>query len=45
MSFITSNVNDSILNAITVKGANHFLMFKKYEIIKKELLSILEKNN
>jgi len=43
MSFITANVNESLLTAITVKDANHFLMFKHYGMVKNELLTILEK--
>jgi len=42
LEFITSKVNDSLLNAITIKDANHFLLFKKYNLIKNELLTILE---
>jgi hypothetical protein len=41
MAFMTANVNDSLLNAITVKGANHFIVFKQYKMIKQELLKIL----
>ncbi len=43
MAFITKNVTDSILKPITVKDANHFLLFKKYDLVKKELLEVLEK--
>ena len=42
IDFITEKVNDSLLNAITVKDANHFLMFKKFNMIKNELLAILD---
>ncbi len=45
IDFMTANVNDSLLNAITVKGANHFILSKKYLMVKKELLEILEKLN
>ena len=41
MAFITSKVNDSLLKAVTLKGANHFILFKNYDIIKKELLEVL----
>jgi pimeloyl-ACP methyl ester carboxylesterase len=42
MDFIISRVNDSLLKAITVKDADHFILFKHYEMVKKELLDILE---
>ncbi|MCF6348513.1 MAG: alpha/beta hydrolase [Flavobacteriaceae bacterium] len=42
MAFITTKVNDSLLNAITVKDANHFILFKNYGMVKKELLVILD---
>lgn len=42
MAFITSKVNDSLLKAITVKDANHFIAFKQYNMVKQELLRILE---
>lgn len=41
MDFIKAKINDSLLTTITVKDANHFLLFKKYNIIKNELLQIL----
>tara|TARA_R110002073_G_scaffold279026_1_gene442888 strand:- start:128116 stop:128982 length:867 start_codon:yes stop_codon:yes gene_type:complete len=41
MAFITSKVNDSLLKAVTIKGANHFILFKNYDIVKKELLEVL----
>jgi len=40
--FMTSRVNDSLLNAVTVKDANHFILFKKYQMIKKKFLTILK---
>ena len=43
MEFIKTKVNDSLLNAVTVKGANHFILSKKYGMVKEELLSILNK--
>ena len=43
MDFITNNVNKDLLKAITVKNANHFLLFKKYPLVKNELIGILEK--
>jgi pimeloyl-ACP methyl ester carboxylesterase len=42
MDFIISRVNDSLLKAITVKDADHFILFKHYEMVRKELLEILE---
>ncbi len=42
MYFMTANVNDSLLKAITVKDASHFLLFKNYDLVKSELLTILD---
>jgi len=41
MAFITSKVNDSLLKAVTLNEANHFILFKNYDIVKKELLEVL----
>jgi len=43
MNFITSKVNDSLLNAITVKDANHFISIKHYGMVKEELLRVIHK--
>jgi len=42
MDFIKANVNDSLLKAITVKDASHFLLFKNYDLVKTELLTMLD---
>jgi len=42
MAFMIAKVNDSLLKAVTVEDANHFLLFKKYSMVKKELMVILE---
>ena len=42
MAFMTANTNDSLLNAKTIHGGNHFIVTKNYEMIKADLLSILE---
>ncbi len=42
MYFMTASVNDSLLKAVTVKDANHFILFKNYDLIKTELLTILD---
>lgn len=42
IDFITSKVKDSMLNAITVKDANHFILIKHYGMVKKELLRVLK---
>jgi pimeloyl-ACP methyl ester carboxylesterase len=41
MAFIISKVNDSLLKAVTLKEANHFILFKNYDMVKKELLEVL----
>ena len=41
MAFITSQVNDSLLKTVTLNEANHFILFKNYDLIKKELLEVL----
>ena len=43
MDFIKTKVNDNLLKAVTLKDMNHFILSKKYELIKKELLDILDK--
>jgi pimeloyl-ACP methyl ester carboxylesterase len=41
MAFISSKVNDSLLKTVTLKEANHFILFKNYDTIKKEILEVL----
>lgn len=41
MAFITSKVNDSLLKTVTLIEANHFILFKNYNMVKKELLEVL----
>jgi len=45
IDFMTAKVNDSLLDAITVKDANHFILSKKYSMIKKKLLEIIKRVN
>ncbi len=42
MNFIKSNVPEKILKAVVLEDMNHFILSKKYEMIQKELLEILE---
>jgi pimeloyl-ACP methyl ester carboxylesterase len=42
MNFIISKVSDTILKAVVLEDMNHFILSKKYGMIKKELLQILE---
>ncbi|MEE9348528.1 MAG: alpha/beta hydrolase [Flavobacteriaceae bacterium] len=41
MAFLQSKINDSILKSVTIDKGNHFIIFKKYELIKKEMLAVL----
>ncbi len=43
MAFMTANINDSLLHAITIKKGNHFIVTKNYTMIKNDLLTILNK--
>ncbi len=43
MHFIKSKVSDTILKAVSLEGMNHFILSKKYQVVKEELLQILEK--
>ena len=43
MAFLQSKIQDSILKCVTIDKGNHFIIFKEYDLIKKELLSVLEK--
>ena len=42
MAFIKSQVSDSLLTAKSIPKGNHFIIFKKYEMIKKDILRLLE---
>ncbi len=42
INFIKTNVKDSLLNAVTVKDTNHFILTKHYGMVKKELLRVIE---
>lgn len=44
MYFIEKKVPKTVLNAVSLEGMNHFILFKKYDLVKKELLHILENN-
>ncbi len=41
MAFMQSKVNDSLLKCVTIDKGTHFIIFKNYEMIKKEMLAIL----
>ena len=43
MDFVKKKVNDSLLTAKTIEKGSHFIIFKKYDMIKKDLLEILKK--
>jgi len=43
MGFIKSKVSDSILKTVVLEDMNHFILSKKYEVVKGELLEVLEK--
>jgi pimeloyl-ACP methyl ester carboxylesterase len=43
MRFFQDKMTDSLLKCVTIKDGGHFIPFKEYEMIKKELLEILEK--
>jgi len=42
MDFIKKNVNDSLLTAKTIEKGNHFIIFKNYDMIKEDLLEVIE---
>jgi pimeloyl-ACP methyl ester carboxylesterase len=41
MAYFKTKINDSILKTVTIKGGKHIIFFKNYDLIKKELLEIL----
>lgn len=43
MEYFQTKVNDSILKSITIKDGKHLIFFKNYDLIKKDLLEILDK--
>ncbi len=43
MNFIKSMVSDTILKAVVLKDMNHFVLSKKFDTVKNELLEILDK--
>ena len=45
MAFMTANVNESLLNAKTIHKGTHFIITKNYDMIKADLLAILDKLN
>jgi pimeloyl-ACP methyl ester carboxylesterase len=45
MNFIKSKVANGTLKAISLEGVNHFILSKKYDEVKQELLQIIEKHN
>ncbi len=42
MKFLQSKMDSTILKTVTIEKGSHFIIFKNYELIKKELLSVLE---
>ena len=45
MEFITQKVPDTLLNAVTIEGANHFILSSHYQEVKKELLRVIASLN
>lgn len=43
MAFLQTKMSDSILKCVTIEKGTHFIIFKKYDMIKKEMLDVLEK--
>jgi pimeloyl-ACP methyl ester carboxylesterase len=43
MVFLKSKIDENLLKCITIDKGSHFIIFKNYELIQKELLAILEK--
>jgi len=43
MKFLQSKLDSSLIKCITIDKGSHFIIFKNYNMIKKELLSIIEK--
>ncbi len=43
MKFLQSKIDSTLLKCVTIDKGSHFIIFKNYELIKKELLSIIEK--
>jgi len=43
LAFIKEKVTDSLLTAKTIQKGNHFIIFKNFEMIKKDILTALEK--
>ncbi len=43
MNFMKSKIPENILKTVVLEDMNHFILSKKYEVIQKELLEILEK--
>ncbi|WP_117883762.1 alpha/beta fold hydrolase [Aureibaculum luteum] len=42
MEFIISKVPNEFLDTVSVKNANHFILFKNYDLIKRKLLKVLD---
>lgn len=42
MEYFQTKVNDSILKSVTIKDGKHLIFFKNYDLIKKDLLEILD---
>jgi len=42
--FIEKHVSDKLLKVITLKNANHFIPWKNFDVVKKELITLLKNN-
>lgn len=42
MEYFQTKINDSILKSVTIKDGKHLIFFKNYDLIKKDLLEILD---
>ena len=43
MNYLKSKVNDSLVNYFTIDKGSHFIIFKNYDLIRDEILKVLEK--
>ncbi len=41
LDYFKTKVNDSILKSMTIKDGTHMIFFKDYDLIKKNLLNVL----
>ncbi len=45
MNYLKSKVNDSLVNYFTIDKGSHFILFKNYELIKEEIVTVLKKSS